>query len=36
MGLPPVGAGHPEKHPNMKKDLGQAFMDWALSAPTPR
>jgi tungstate transport system substrate-binding protein len=23
---------NPEKHPTVKKDLGQAFIDWILSA----
>ena len=23
---------NPEKHPNVKKDLGQAFIDWLVSA----
>jgi tungstate transport system substrate-binding protein len=23
---------NPEKHPNVKKDLGQAFIDWLLSS----
>ena len=23
---------NPEKHPNVKKDLGQTFIDWILSA----
>ena len=23
---------NPDKHPNVKKDLGQAFIDWLVSA----
>jgi len=25
-------AGNPAKHPNVKKDLGQQFVDWLISA----